>query len=255
MKIARWLYHGQYHEGVVHSSGRLVDEAGHSYEPDAVVFLAPVEPRKIIGLALNYAKHADELELATPKEPALFFKPPTSIIGHRGSIIFPTGAKYMHYENELAVVIGRRCRRVRASNAMEVVAGYTIANDVTVRDFIHNTYRPPIKAKGWDTFLPLGPYLTVDEIADPHSLELRTFVNGQLRQSGNTSDLLIKIPGLIEYLSEFMTLEEGDVLLTGTPMGLTHLYPGDNLRLEIDGLGTLENVVEEEGSERVDLDD
>ncbi len=121
--------------------------------------------------------------------------------------------------------------------------GYTIANDVTVRDFVANLYRPPVKAKGWDTFGPLGPCLVEDEIDDPGALELRTYVNGELRQEGNTKQLMWTIPEIIEYITEFMTLERDDIILTGTPKGLSHVYPGDTMRLEIDGLGALENQI------------
>jgi 5-oxopent-3-ene-1,2,5-tricarboxylate decarboxylase/2-hydroxyhepta-2,4-diene-1,7-dioate isomerase len=178
-----------------------------------------------------------------PADPAIFFKPATALVGHRGAVIYPAGVEYMHYENELAVVIGRRCRRVRAEHALEMVAGYTIANDITVRDFVRNIFRPPVKGKGWDTFLPIGPYLVEDEIADPHGLELRTYVNGELRQRGNTADQVTRVPQLIAYLTEFMTLEPGDILLTGTPKGLSHIHAGDEMRLEIDGLGALESKV------------
>src|SRR5262249_43521251 len=150
-------------------------------------------------------------------------------------------------------VIGRRCRRVKAGDALDVIAGYTIANDVTVRDFVTNTFRPPVKAKGWDTFLPLGPYLVEGEIDDPHSLNLRTYVNGELRQSGNTANQITRLPQLIEYLTEFMTLEPGDILLTGTPEGLAHIVPGDALRLEVDGLGALECGVVAEIAETAEV--
>ncbi|MGH9175120.1 MAG: fumarylacetoacetate hydrolase family protein, partial [Vicinamibacterales bacterium] len=132
---------------------------------------------------------------------------------------------------------------VNTSAAMDYVLGYTIANDVTVRDFVTNVFRPPVKAKGFDTFGPLGPYLVVDEIDDPHNLEIRAYVNDELRQTGNTSLLVRNIPAIIEYISAFMTLEPNDVLLTGTPKGLSHIYPGDVLRMEVDGLGALENTV------------
>ena len=141
--------------------------------------------------------------------------------------------------------------------AYDVVAGYTIANDVTVRDFITNVYRPPVKAKGWDTFCPLGPYLVEGEIADPHALAMRVYVNGELRQQGHTSQMLRRVPELVAYLSEFMTLEPGDVILTGTPKGISPVRPGDVMRLEIDGLGALENPVVEEpasGGPRSGLD-
>ena len=226
---------------MIDESGNLVDGAGHRHRAEDVTYLPPVvSPQKIIGLALNYADHASELGLQIPSDPALFFKPATSMIGHRGMIVYPTGAKYMHYENELAAVIGTRCRRVSASEALDVVEGYTIANDVTVRDFVTNTFRPPVKAKGWDTFLPIGPYLVSRNEVDISRLEQRTFVNGELRQRGNTADQITKLPELIAYLTEFMTLEPGDLLLMGTPVGISPIHPGDAVRLEIDGLGALE---------------
>lgn len=243
MKRARFLADGRFHEGLLLGRGVLRDEAGGEYNTDDVVFLPPVEPRTVIGLALNYADHATELSIAPPEEPALFFKPLNTLVGHRGHVVYPKGIEYMHYENELAVVIGRRCRNVPEKNALDVVQGYTIANELTIRDFVRNFYRPPVKAKGWDTFCPLGPYLVEGEVADPHALELRTYVNGELRQQGNTKDMLRSIPELIAYITSFMTLESGDIILTGTPKGVSHIYPGDQMRLEIDGLEALENVV------------
>lgn len=243
MKRARFLARGRYHEGILAGEGLLRDEAGREHQTGDVVFLPPVEPHTMIGLALNYADHAAELNIAEPEEPALFFKPRNTLVGHGSPVVYPAGVEYMHYENELAVVIGRRCRNVRESGALDVVRGYTIANELTVRDFVKNFYRPPVKAKGWDTFCPLGPYLVEEEIADPHTLELRTYVNGELRQQGHTRDLMRGVPELIAYITGFMTLESGDVILTGTPKGVSHIYPGDLMRLEIDGLGALENPV------------
>jgi 5-oxopent-3-ene-1,2,5-tricarboxylate decarboxylase/2-hydroxyhepta-2,4-diene-1,7-dioate isomerase len=149
------------------------------------------------------------------------------------------------------VVIGKRCRNVPADRAGEVIAGYTIANDVTIRDFVRDFYRPPVRAKGYDTFGPVGPYLvSPDEIPDVNDVELRAYVNGELRQKGNTSQLIRSIPELIEFISMIMTLERGDMIWTGTPKGISHIYPGDEVRLEIDGIGALENflVAEEESS-------
>jgi len=248
VKRARFLAGGRHEEGHLAEPGVLVDTAGRRHAEADVAFLPPVHaPGKILGLALNYAEHGAELGMEPPKEPAVFFKPATALVGHRGEIVYPAGVEYLHYENELAVVIGRRCRRVRAADALDAVAGYTIANDVTVRDFVTNTFRPPVKAKGWDTFLPLGPYLVEGEIEDPHALRLRTYVNGELRQEGCTADVIWRVGPLIEWLTEFMTLEAGDVLLTGTPRGLSHLHPGDELRLEVDGLGALESRVVADG--------
>jgi 5-oxopent-3-ene-1,2,5-tricarboxylate decarboxylase/2-hydroxyhepta-2,4-diene-1,7-dioate isomerase len=162
-------------------------------------------------------------------------------------VIYPRGAEYLHYENELVVVINQRCRRVRAGGAERVILGYTIGNDVTARDFVTNTYRPPVKAKGFDTFGPIGPWIvTPDELPDVSSLALRTTVNGELRQEGNTRDLTHSVVALIEYITAFMTLEAGDMIWTGSPHGISHIYPGDVMRCEIEGIGVLENEVVEE---------
>lgn len=244
MRKARFATNGRIHEGTsVEGDTILLDERGKQHDPASVVWLPPATPGKIVGLALNYADHAEELGLAEPEAPALFFKPLSSLIGHRGAVVAPPNIEYMHYEVELAVVLGHGGRKVRAGDAMDMVLGYTIMNDVTIRDFVTNMFRPPIKAKGFDTFGPMGPYLVIDEIDDPHNLELRTYVNGELRQSGNSSLMVRNVPALIEYITEFMTLDPGDMILTGTPKGLSHVYPGDVMRLEIDGLGALENPI------------
>jgi 5-oxopent-3-ene-1,2,5-tricarboxylate decarboxylase/2-hydroxyhepta-2,4-diene-1,7-dioate isomerase len=250
VRTARFVAHGRIHEGAAPEEGTVLDAAGRAYSEREVEFLPPVQPRSVIAVALNYAEHAAEFDMEAPDEPALFFKPPNTWIGHRAPVAYPPGAEYVHYEVELAAVIGRSCRRVKASEAGDLVKGYTIANDLVVRDFVGNFYRPPVKAKGWDTFCPLGPYLvTPDEIRDPHDLELRAFVNGELRQKGTTSGMLRRVPELIEHISEFMTLDENDIILTGTPKGISHVYPGDVMRLEVDGLGALENeIVTEPGA-------
>ena len=243
MKRARILESGRALDVVVKEPGVLEDPVGRSYDESAADFLTPVEPTKVVALALNYAEHASELEMEQPEEPALFFKSPNTWIGHRHPVVRPADAQYMHYEVELAVAIGRRCRKARAEAAMDFVVGYTIANDLVVRDYVTNLFRPPLRGKCWDTFCPIGPYLVEGEVDDPNALALRAFVNGELRQSGSTAGMLRKIPELIEYISSFMTLEPGDLLLTGTPRGVSHVYAGDLMRLEIDGLGELENRV------------
>jgi 5-oxopent-3-ene-1,2,5-tricarboxylate decarboxylase/2-hydroxyhepta-2,4-diene-1,7-dioate isomerase len=248
MKIARFAANGRIHQGTVREDGQLVAADQTVYAPEEVVWLPPVVPSKAIGLALNYADHAAELKLESPPEPALFFKPLSSLVGNGAPIIYPTGVEYMHYEVELVVIIGRYCRHVSPEKAEEVIAGYTIGNDVTVRDFVADFYRPPVRAKGYDSFGPVGPYLvTPDEILDPADLELRAYVNGELRQRGNTRHLLRPVPELISFISMIMTLEPGDMIWTGTPKGISHIYVGDALRLEIDGLGALENPVVAEG--------
>lgn len=248
MRYVRFIADGRLHAGYA-DEDRLIDESGRAYHQDAVVWLPPVTPTKVIGLVLNYAEHAKELGLETPKDPVLFFKPLTSLIGHRAPIVYPTGVKQLHYEVELGVVIGRRCRNVKAEQARDVIRGYTVANDVTARDFITNYFRPPVKAKGFDTFGPLGPWVVEDEDIDPDNLTLRAYVNGELRQEGHTSKLIHKVGPIIEYISAFMTLEPDDVILTGTPEGISFVQPGDTLRVEVVGIGALENPIVAEHAE------
>ena len=245
MKLARFLAKGRVHQGV-YREGLLLDEAGEAHRPEDVTWLLPFTPGKILGVALNYADHAEELGLSRPEEPALFWKPNTSLLPHKGVVLYPKGARFVHYEVELAVVVGRPMKRVRAKDALDYVLGYTIANDLVARDYVTNTFRPPIRAKGRDTFLPLGPFLVVEEVEDPQDLWLRAYVNGELRQEGHTSRMLYSVAELLEFISEFMTLEPYDVLLTGTPKGISQVRPGDVMRLEIEGLGALENPREEE---------
>ncbi|WP_349410159.1 fumarylacetoacetate hydrolase family protein [Pseudalkalibacillus sp. SCS-8] len=252
MKHARFIVEGREQFGIF-EDGKITASSGKVYEEkDIDVWLAPFKPNKMIGLALNYADHADELGLEKPKEPVLFIKPNSSIVGHKAPVYYPDGATYMHYENELAVVIGKEGRNIKKEEAMEYVKGYTIANDVTVRDFVNNMYRPPVRAKGHDTFGPMGPYFVdKDDIPDVNNIELRSYVNGELRQQGNTKDLIYGIEELIEFISSFMTLEENDVIWTGTPKGISHVYPGDKIRLEIDYLGALENEILDGRTEKV----
>ncbi|HEX7102222.1 MAG TPA: fumarylacetoacetate hydrolase family protein [Nitrolancea sp.] len=242
MRIARFVANGRIHEGEV-LEDRVVDEAGRGHPQSEITWLPPVTPTKVVGLVLNYADHAKELGLDAPTDPVLFFKPLTSLIGHGAQIIRPAGAEQLHYEVELGVVIGKHCRKVKAANAFDVIRGYTVGNDVTARDYITNYFRPPVKAKGYDTFGPLGPWVVVDEDIDPDNVELRAYVNGELRQQGHTSNLIHKVGPIIEYISEFMTLEPNDVILTGTPEGISYVQPGDVLRVEAVGIGALENTV------------
>ncbi|MDR5684035.1 MAG: fumarylacetoacetate hydrolase family protein [Armatimonadota bacterium] len=249
MKQVRFATEGTVHVGELRD-GLLFDRGGRAYDPDAVVWLPPVVPTKVVGLALNYADHAVELGMTPPEEPALFFKPLSALIGHRAPVVYPSGVEYLHYEVELAVVIGRTCRRVRAADAYEVVRGYTIFNDVTARDFVRNFYRPPVRAKGYDTFGPVGPWVVEGEIGDPHRLTLRAYVNGELRQEGTTAQLIHRVPDLVEFISSIMTLEPDDLILTGTPKGISHVRPGDVMRMEIEGIGVLENrVISEEDAQ------
>jgi 5-oxopent-3-ene-1,2,5-tricarboxylate decarboxylase/2-hydroxyhepta-2,4-diene-1,7-dioate isomerase len=246
MKRVRVVAEGRVVEGEWRpEEGLVLDPAGRAHAEADVVFLPPVEPRNIIGFALNYADHAKELGLERPPEPALFLKPTATAVGHRAPVLRPAGVRELHYEVELAVVIGRPCRRVSPARALDYVLGYTVANDVTARDFIRNTFRPPVRAKGWDSFCPLGPCLVPATELDPSALELEAYVNGERRQRGNTRDMIYGVPEIVAYLSDFMTLAPGDVILTGTPEGLSFVHPGDVMRLAVEGIGVLENPVRE----------
>ncbi len=243
MKTARIVVDGDVRR-VTYLEGELLDERGRRHHPDRAVFLPPVAPQVVVGLALNYADHAAELKLAQPEAPALFIKPNSCLIGHGLPVVYPTGAQYCHYEAELAVVIDRTCRRVPEERALDYVKGFTVANDFTCRDFVTNMFRPPVKAKGFDSFGPLGPYLvTIDEVRDPDRMRVRSWINGELKQDGNTADLVHSISGIIHYVSQFMTLRADDVILTGTPPGISPVHPGDEMVCEVDGVGRLVNRV------------
>jgi len=184
------------------------------------------------------------LAFSTPEEPLVFLKGPGTLLGHRGVTRRPAGVKFMHYECELAVIVGRSARGVRRSDAMAHVAGYCVANDYAIRDYLENWYRPNLRVKNRDGATVLGPWLVdTTEIPDPGNLELRTYVNGKLTQQGNTRDMISDVPALIEYLSSFMTLTAGDVILTGTPEGAVNVEVGDEVICEIEGLGRLHNTI------------
>jgi 5-oxopent-3-ene-1,2,5-tricarboxylate decarboxylase/2-hydroxyhepta-2,4-diene-1,7-dioate isomerase len=248
MKLARVAYAGAIHAAQPlelpggRSAVRLTD--GRTLAEEAVVWLPPVEAGTIIALGLNYAERARELAFTAREEPLVFLKGPGTLLGHRGFTRRPAGVKFMHYECELAVLIGRTARAVRREAAMEHVAGYSIANDYAIRDYLENWYRPNLPVKNRDGATVLGPWL-VDpaDIGDPGDLALRTYVNGKLTQQGNTRNMLTDVPALIEYLSSFMTLTAGDVILTGTPEGAVNVDVGDEVVCEIDGLGRLQNTI------------
>lgn len=249
MMRARVAYAGSLHEAQpfgAYGGVRLAD--GTELAEEEVVWLPPFEPQTILALGLNYADHAKELAFKSQEEPLVFLKGPGALVGHRGTTRRPAEVTFMHYECELAVVIGRPARRVSRAEAMRHVAGYCIANDYAIRDYLENWYRPNLRAKNRDGATALGPWLVdAAEVPDPASLALRTFVNGKQTQSGRTRDLIYDIPHLIEYLSAFMTLGPGDVILTGTPEGVQNVMPGDEVVCEIDGLGRLKNTIVSDG--------
>ena len=228
----------------VDEDGSFHDLDGQRLTPSEWRWLPPAHTA-IYGLALNFADHARELNFAElPKEPIPFIKNPSSVVGHLTPVVRPAGVKYMHYEGELGVVIGRKARRVQRDEAMDYVSGYTVCNDFTVRDFVGNFYRPPIKAKGFDTFGPVGPWIVdAADVPNPHELSIQTRVNGELRQNGNTRDLIFGIPALIEWFSQFMTLAPGTIISTGTPHGLSDVKPGDTVEVRVEGVGSLVNPI------------
>ncbi|GAA0973802.1 putative protein YisK [Nocardioides aquaticus] len=210
-----------------------------------VRLLAPVLPRsKVVGIGRNYAAHAAELGHDLPTEPLMFLKPNTSVVGPGDPVYYPRQTSDLHYEGELAVVIGRICRDIPAEQATDVIHGYTIANDVTARD-LQRSDGQWARAKGMDSFCPLGPWVETD--LDPavftEGLRVQTHLNGDLKQDGTTADMIFDVPALVAHVSAAMTLLPGDVILTGTPEGVGPMEVGDEVEVSIEGLGTLTNKV------------
>jgi len=205
-----------------------------------VELLAPCAPTKIVCIGRNFPAHAQEHNAPVPTEPLIFLKPPSAVIGPEQPIILPPQSQQVEHEAELAVVIGRRCRHVPEETALEAVLGYTCGNDVTARD-LQRTDGQWSRAKGFDTFCPLGPWIIAP--FDPTDMAITCRVNGRMRQFGLTRDMVFPIPRLIAYISAVMTLEPGDVILTGTPSGVGPLRPGDICEVEVEGIGVLRNPV------------
>lgn len=251
MKHARIVLDGIAHDAT-ERDGRLQLESGprkgQLVALDAVTWLPPLSatsrPRTIFALGLNYADHAKELAFKAPEEPLVFLKSESTLTGHRRFTRRPADVQFMHYECELAVVIGRTARKVRRDDARDFIAGYTVANDYAIRDYLENWYRPNLRVKNRDTCTPLGPWrVDAADIANPMALALQTTVNGRVTQSGNTQGMIFDIPFLIEYFSSFMTLQPGDLILTGTPDGVVDCRPGDVVVTEIEGIGALQNTI------------
>ena len=206
-----------------------------------VRLLAPVIPRsKVVGIGRNYAAHAAEMGGDVPTEPLMFLKPNTSVVGPGDPVFYPRQSAEVHYEGELAVVIGRICRDVAPERVADVVYGYTVANDVTARDLQRGDVQFT-RAKGFDSFCPLGPWIETD--LDTSDLKVTTHLNGDLVQDGTTKDMVFDVPALVAYVSSVMTLLPGDVILTGTPAGVGPLQPDDEVEVFIEGIGNLTNKV------------
>jgi 2-keto-4-pentenoate hydratase/2-oxohepta-3-ene-1,7-dioic acid hydratase in catechol pathway len=213
------------------------------YPLSEVRLLSPVIPRsKVIGIGRNYAAHAAEMGGDVPDEPLMFIKPNTSVIGPNDPVFYPPQSSEVHYEGELAVVISRPCRDVPAAKWADVVQGFTVGNDVTARD-LQRKDGQFTRAKGFDSFCPLGPWIETE--LDVTDLRVQTYVNGDLKQDGRTSDMIFKVPELIAYVSSVMTLLPGDVILTGTPEGVGPVQPDDEIEVFVEGIGNLTNRVKQ----------
>lgn len=210
---------------------------------DQVNLLTPCTPSKVVCIGMNYKDHAEEIGKELPTEPLIFLKPSTSVIGPGEAIVYPKLTQNLHYEGEFAVVIKKEARHVKAEDAEDYILGFTCAIDVTARDLQWSDGQWS-RAKGFDTFCPLGP--AIASKLDYNDLRIVTRVNGQVKQDSSTSQLVFKIPQLIEAVSEVMTLLPGDVILTGTPAGVGPLQPGDEISVTIEGIGTLSNYVKAE---------
>jgi 5-oxopent-3-ene-1,2,5-tricarboxylate decarboxylase/2-hydroxyhepta-2,4-diene-1,7-dioate isomerase len=223
-------------ETIVLDDGRTVAEADARY-------LAPVQPSKIIAVHLTYRSRLTEYAARTPAYPSYFMKPPTTLNGHRGIVRRPRGTRFLNYEGELAVVIGRRMHGVPVNDALSHVAGYAPANDVGLHDFRHADRGAMLRVKGQDGFLPIGPWVTPADEVDPSDFRLRTLLNGEVVQEATADDMIWGVAYQLADLSRLITLEPGDVVLTGTPANSRPMEPGDVVTVEIDGLGAVQSTI------------
>jgi len=251
MRIARYDYEGRTRFGLVDTeTGKVREIAGDPFARVAttgdarrledVRLLAPVVPGKIVAVGLNYKDHARELGMEIPGEPLLFLKAPSALIGPGGGIVYPPQSRRVDFEAELAVVIGRAAKNVREKDAAAYILGYTCINDVTARDLQMKDVQFA-RSKGFDTFAPLGPWIVTD--FEPAEAPVRSLVNGEVRQDGNTREMIASVYRLLEYVSSNMTLFPGDVIATGTPPGIGSLRVGDVVTVEVGGIGALTNRV------------
>ena len=251
MKLFRFTQNGQVHWGAERKGKAYrIESLEDQREREAVEFpelqlLPPATPGKIVAVGRNYLDHARELGNDAPEEPILFLKPPSALVSHEGLIELPASSRQVDHEGELALIIGKKARHVKVEEWRDVVLGFTCANDVTARDLQRKDIQFT-RAKSFDTFCPLGPWIETE--LDPADLELTTRVNGGVRQRGRTSRMLFGPPELLVFISSVMTLDPGDVILTGTPAGVAPLRAGDTVEVEIEGIGVLRNHVIDEFS-------
>ncbi len=249
MRIVRVYYKGKPQWGVIKNESvyllnstpfERIKYSGQIIARKKAKLLAPAIPSKIIMAGLNYKEHAKELGLKIPKEPVLFLKPPTSVVGPDQNIIYPRGIKRLDYEAELAFIIKKTARNIPEKKAKEYILGYTCCNDITARD-LQKKDGQWTRAKSFDTFCPLGPHIETE--IQPGNLAIRSYLNGMLRQNSLTSDFIFPVYYLLAFVSRIMTLLPGDVISTGTPKGVGKMKPGDTIEIEISGIGCLKNQV------------
>ncbi|MGB2630735.1 MAG: fumarylacetoacetate hydrolase family protein [Candidatus Omnitrophota bacterium] len=244
MRLVRFRYQDSIYKGHISGDEVVIDVPGADAERlklEEVSLLAPVEPSKIISVGLNYKDHAEELGMPLPQEPVIFIKPSTSVIGPGDVIVDPRAATRVDYEAELAVVIKDKARNVTAKDAPRYIAGYTCFNDVTARDIQKKDVQWS-RAKSFDTFAPVGPWVETD--IDPGNLRIKTLLNGKIKQDSSTAEFIYSVPELVSFVSGIMTLLPGDVISTGTPPNVGPMKPGDEVIVEIEGIGQLKNKVE-----------
>lgn len=241
MRYVRFFDGKTNRSGIVTEHGMIKADSGDIYSQSEVKILPPCLPTKIVACGLNYRDHALELGMKLPDEPVLFLKPPSSIIGYNDTIICPIVSKRVDYEAELAIVIKKTMKDVPIEQAWDYILGFTCFNDVTARD-LQQRDSQWTRSKSFDTFSPIGPFI-VDNL-NPDNLKIELILNGQVKQSSNTSQMIFKVAQLISFISSIMTLCPGDVIATGTPPGIGEIKPGDVVEVEIEGIGRLRNVVQ-----------
>lgn len=249
MKIARFLYKkeirwgklkGNYVTPLLKGPFGKIELASGRIPCARIKFLPPAAPSKIVLVGLNYRDHAQELKMKVPRQPLIFIKPNTALIGHRQEIVYPRGVRRLDYEAELAVVIGAKGRFIPEQKARKYILGYTCLNDVTARD-LQRRDSQWTRAKSFDTFCPLGPHLETK--LNPQDLKIRLYLNGRLKQSSSTANFIFSIEYLVSFISRIMTLLPGDIVSTGTPAGVGSMKKKDTVEVEIEGIGRLTNCV------------
>jgi len=212
----------------------------NEYSLSEIKYLPPCMPSKIIALGLNYFDHAEELKMKIPEEPLIFLKPPSATIGHKDKIMYPKMSKHLDYEAELGVIIKNKIKNIDPKEVYKNILGYTCFNDVTARD-LQKKDGQWIRAKSFDTFAPIGPFIVTD--LDPNNLKIQLRKNGQIRQYSSTNNMIFKVEKIVSFISQIMTLNPGDIIVTGTPSGVGELKIKDEVEVEIEGIGILKNTV------------